>query len=78
MRRDQSEQMDAAEYRAAMAEFGVTHDAMACALGISIRTSFNYGKGESIPHPTGKLIRLWLQLRKSPHKLDVPPFVTSF
>jgi hypothetical protein len=72
------EPMDAAEYRTAMEEFAITHDAMAAALGVSIRTSFNYAKGETIPLPTAKLIRLWLQLRKTPHKLDVPPFVTSF
>jgi hypothetical protein len=70
--------MDAAEYRAAMDTFGVTHKAMAGALGISIRSSFGYANSDPIPNPTAKLIRLWLQLRKTPHKLDVPPFVTTF
>ena len=50
--------MTKSQYRAALAELGLTQEQAAALLGISIRSSHGYANGAPIPEPTAKLLRL--------------------
>jgi hypothetical protein len=51
------------EYRDILSRLGLSYPAAANALGISPRSAAGYALGDHIPAPTGKLLRLWLQLK---------------
>jgi len=52
------------QYEHARAELGWTHERMAEALGVSIRTEYRYGSGETeIPESVARLLRLMVRVR---------------
>ena len=51
------------EYQIVRVRLGLSYRAIAEHLGITERTALGYGADKPIPPPTGKLLRLWLQLK---------------
>jgi transcriptional regulator with XRE-family HTH domain len=63
--------MDANQYRRALKKLGLTQQAAADFLGISLRTSQAYALGEKevVPESIAKLFRLMIKLRLRPEDM---------
>lgn len=61
--------MTGEQYKSAIARLGMTQDAAAEFLGVSLRTSNGYANGSPIPEGTAKLLRLMVTLNLKPEKV---------
>jgi len=55
--------MTTAEFRAALADLGLTAYSAGPVLGVSKRQTYRYAAGASIPEPVARLLRAYLHLR---------------
>lgn len=61
--------MTAAQFRDACERFGLTQEAAAKFLGVSLRTVNGYANGASIPKATAKLLRLMIRRNIKPENV---------
>ncbi len=57
------------QYRTVLERLGLTQDAAATFLGVSVRTSHGYANGSPIPEGTAKLLRLMVRLELEPNEV---------
>jgi len=66
-------EMTREQYRAILHQLGLTYGSAASHLGISSRAAAGYGIGDwTVPPPTAKLLRLWLQLKHDSAQARAP------
>ena len=61
--------MNQTQYKAALKRLGLTHQAAAEFLGISLRTCSGYANGSPIPEASAKLLRLMVRLELDPNEV---------
>jgi DNA-binding transcriptional regulator YiaG len=62
--------MTPTQYRTALERLGLTQDAAAKFLVVSVRTSHGYANGQPIPEGYAKLLRLMIRLKLKPEDVQ--------